>query len=193
MQSVFELAHRHAIPVHVDGARLFNAAVALRTDAASIACFADSISFCVSKGLSAPVGSLLCGTSEWIERARRFRRMVGGNMRQAGALAAAGIIALETMSSRLADDHATARRLARGLHEIEPTLVDLDTVETNIVRVVLPPNGRSAAQCSRALEGRGVLVSPCDEYALRFVTHRHIGEAEVDATLAACALEWKSI
>src|SRR5687767_6832545 len=105
MQAVREVTRKAGVPVHIDGARVFNAAVALKTDAASIAQHGDSIAFCVSKGLSAPVGSLLCGSGAFVERARAFRRMVGGNMRQAGPLAAAGIVALETMTERLAEDH----------------------------------------------------------------------------------------
>jgi len=149
------------------------------------------VCFCVSKGLSAPVGSLLCGTSAFIERARAFRRMVGGNMRQAGPLAAAGIVALETMVERLTEDHRTAKRLAAGLHRIEPGLVDPDEVDTNLVRVEVKKSGRRAAQWSADLKEKGILVSPCDLYALRFVTHRHIGNEEVDATLSAFSQLWQ--
>ena len=117
-QAVFELAQAHKLRVHIDGARIFNAAVALGVEAREIAPYADSISFCLSKGLSAPVGSLLCGTTEFIGEARRWRKMVGGGMRQAGVLAAAGIVALETMIDRLAEDHANARYLAEQLANI---------------------------------------------------------------------------
>jgi len=185
MRAVHDLAHEHGVPVHVDGARIFNAAAALRTEARSIAQHTDSVSFCVSKGLSAPVGSLLCGSGEFIERARAFRRMVGGNMRQAGPLAAAGIVALETMVDRLDQDHASAKRLAQGLAALDPSLVDPDAVQTNLVKVSVPRTGRDAAGWSAELERQGVRVSPCERYALRFVAHRHIGEAEVDATLRA--------
>src|SRR5690349_1183832 len=145
LEEVRAQAARHIIPVHMDGARIFNAATALGVDAARVAEYADSLCFCVSKGLSAPVGSLLCGNRDFIERARAFRRMVGGNMRQAGPLAAAGIVALETMVDRLAEDHATARRLARGLHDLQPTTVDPVTIETNILRVPVRGSGRTAA------------------------------------------------
>ena len=190
MQMVHELARRHGIPVHTDGARLFNAAVALGVTAADIARHTDSVCFCVSKGLSAPIGSVLCGSSDFIERARPFRRMVGGNMRQAGSIAAAGIVALETMAERLKDDHATAKRLATGLHSVNATLVNPSEVETNIVKVSVRATGRNAAQWAEQFASRGIAVSPADPGSLRFVTHRHIGNAEVDTAIAACAEIW---
>lgn len=191
MQMVHELARRHGIPVHTDGARLFNAAVALGVSAADIARHTDSVCFCVSKGLSAPVGSVLCGSRDFIERARPFRRMVGGNMRQAGSIAAAGIVALETMVDRLKDDHATARRLAAGLHGVNATLVNPAEVETNIVRVSVRASGRHATQWAEEFALRGIAVSPADSGSLRFVTHRHIGNSEVDAAVSACAEIWR--
>jgi threonine aldolase len=192
MRSVHAIAGEAHVPVHTDGARFFNAAAALRVDAREIAQHTDSVCFCVSKGLSAPVGSLLCGTSAFIDRARAFRRMVGGNMRQAGPIAAAGIVGLRSMVARLAEDHATAKRLARGLAKIDASLVDPDDVETNIVKVQLPKNGDTAAQWSQSLEAIGVRVSPCERYALRFVTHRHIGERDIDETLNAFERAWRS-
>ena len=192
MHAVHALAREHGVPVHLDGARIFNAAAALKTEPRQLAQYADSVCFCVSKGLSAPVGSVLCGGNAFIERARAFRRMVGGNMRQAGPLAAAGIVALDTMVDRLMEDHRTAKRLAAGLHRIDSSLVDADEVETNLVRVEVKKSGRRAAQWSEALKERGILVSPCDAYALRFVTHRHIGEAEIDATVNAFAGLWRA-
>jgi threonine aldolase len=191
MKAVYGLASRHGVPVHTDGARIFNAATSLRVEPSTIAEHTDSVCFCVSKGLSAPVGSLLCGSGGYIERARAFRRMVGGNMRQAGPLAAAGIVALETMVNRLEQDHATAKRFAEKLHRIDPSLVKPDDVETNIVKVELPKIGRAAAEWSAALKERGILVSPSERYALRFVTHRHIGEVEVDAAAAAFTEIWE--
>ncbi|MBX3652197.1 MAG: aminotransferase class I/II-fold pyridoxal phosphate-dependent enzyme [Burkholderiales bacterium] len=187
MQRVYALAQERGIPVHTDGARLFNAATALGVSAAEIARHSDSVCFCVSKGLSAPVGSVLCGPRDFIERARAFRRMVGGNMRQAGSIAAAGIVALETMVGRLKDDHATAKKLAAGLHAVDAELTDPAGVETNIVRVNVGHSGRSAAQWSEDFRTRGIAVSPAGPRSLRFVTHRHIGNAEVDAAIAACA------
>lgn len=185
MQAVREIASARGVPVHIDGARVFNAATSLGVEPREIARHGDSICFCVSKGLSAPVGSLLCGSDEFVERARAFRRMVGGNMRQAGPIAAAGIVALETMAGRLSEDHATAKRLAQGLHRIDPALVDPTNVETNIVKIEVPAEGPDAAAWSAALAKENVRVSPAERYALRFVTHRHIGEAEIDAAIEA--------
>ncbi len=191
MQAVHALARERGVPVHTDGARLFNAAVALGVDAKAVAQHTDSVCFCVSKGLSAPVGSVLCGTQAFIERARAFRRLVGGNMRQAGPLAAAGIIALDTMVDRLKDDHAMAGRLAEGLHRIEARLLDPREVETNLVRVDVSASGRTAAQWSDDLKHQGVRVSPASPTTLRFVTHRHISHADVDAAVSAVASLWE--
>jgi threonine aldolase len=190
MRAVYELAHEHTVPVHTDGARLFNAAIALGVNATKITQYTDSVGFCVSKGLSAPVGSVLCGSREFIERARAFRRMVGGNMRQAGPLAAAGIVALEKMVDRLTEDHANAKRLAVGLHKIDAIITDPADVETNIVRMNVASTNRTAAQWSNDLGKSGVLASPADTWALRFVTHRHVGTAEVDAAVAAVNALW---
>ena len=191
MSEVASLAREKGVPVHLDGARLFNAAVALKVKPAEIAQHADSVCFCVSKGLSAPVGSILCGSPPFIERARAFRRMVGGNMRQAGTVAAAGIIALETMVDRLAEDHQNAKRLAEGLSRIDASLVDPKEVDSNLVRVEVKKSGRRAAQWSADLKSKGVSVAPCDVYSLRFVTHRHIAPPDVDATVGAFAELWK--
>jgi threonine aldolase len=190
MRAVHTLARARGVPVHTDGARVFNAAAALGVEPSSIGQHTDSICFCISKGLSAPIGSLLCGADDYIERARAFRRMVGGNMRQAGPLAAAGMLALETMVDRLEQDHVSAKRLAAKLHRLDASLVEPADVETNIVRVTLPQNGRTAAECSAALRERGVLVSPGERYALRFVTHRHVGEAEIDVAATAFEDVW---
>ena len=191
MRAVHGLAAKREIPVHIDGARVFNAAAALDVEERAIAQHGDSICFCVSKGLSAPVGSLLCGSNGYIERARAYRRMLGGNMRQAGPLAAAGIVALETMVNRLKEDHATAKQLAKGLNRIDSGLVDPAEIETNIVKVAVPADGRRAADWSAHLKVRGVLVNPCEPYALRFVTHRHIGDAEIDEVISAFAALWE--
>jgi len=191
MQMVHGLAQQHGIPVHTDGARFFNAAVALGVPASTIARHTDSVCFCVSKGLSAPVGSVLCGPRDFIERARPFRRMVGGNMRQAGSIAAAGIVGLETMIERLAEDHATAKQLARGLHGVDASLVNPDDIETNIVRVSVQASGRNAEQWADEFKARGVAVSPGDAMSLRFVTHRHITAADINATIAACREIWQ--
>jgi threonine aldolase len=176
--------------VHLDGARVFNAAISLGCAVSEIARYSDSVCFCVSKGLSAPVGSILCGGGEYIERARAFRRMVGGNLRQAGPLAAAGIVALETMVERLPEDHRTAKRLAEGLHRLDESLCDPRDVETNLVRVDVTKSGRTAAQWSAGLKEKGVLVAPADVRVLRFVTHRHISAPDVDAAVGAFASLW---
>lgn len=191
MEAVFSIAREKGVPVHLDGARVFNAATALKVKASDIAKYADSACFCVSKGLSAPVGSILCGSNEFIERARAWRRMVGGNMRQAGPIAAAGIVALDTMVDRLAEDHATAQRLARGLNRIDASLVDPNEVDSNLVRVEVRTSGRRAAQWSADLKQKGIVVSPCDTWSLRFVTHRHISPRDVDTTVAAFAGLWR--
>ena len=191
MKAVHTLAHENGVPVHTDGARLFNAAVALGVPASDIAQYTDSIGFCVSKGLSAPIGSVLCGSAAFIERARTFRRMVGGNMRQAGPLAAAGILALNTMVDRLKDDHASAKRLAVGLQKIDARLCNANDVETNLVRVDLAASKRSATEWSADMERKGVRVSPASATSLRFVTHRHAGNAEVDAAISAFAALWQ--
>ena len=192
MAEVHKLAREHAVPVHVDGARLFNAAAALGVTAKEVSQHCDSVCFCVSKGLSAPVGSVLCGSLEFIERARAFRRMVGGNMRQAGPLAAAGIVALENMVARLPEDHRTAKRLAEGLQRIDASIVDPAQIETNLVRASVRASRHTPAQLSQRLEARGIRVSPGAELELRFVTHRHIGDAEIDQALGAFAEVWKA-
>jgi threonine aldolase len=190
MQAVHALGRAHGIPVHVDGARLFNAAVALGVDAAVIAAHCDSVTFCISKGLSAPVGAVLAGSRAFISRARAYRRMVGGNLRQGGVIAAAGIVALETMVARLADDHAMARRLAEGLHRIDPALVDPARVETNIVQVDTRRSGRPAADLVAALKMRGVMAGLWSKYVIRMVTHRHIDAASIDETVRVFGEAW---
>jgi threonine aldolase len=191
MRTVYGLAREKDVPVHLDGARIFNAAQALGTTVAAVAQHSDSVCFCVSKALSAPVGSILCGAAAFIERARACRRMVGGNMRQAGPLAAAGIVALETMTNRLVDDHHTAKRLAEGFHRIDASLCDPRDIETNLVRVDVKKSGKRAAQWSADLKQKGVLVAPADIHVLRFVTHRHIAAPDVDAAVGAFAELWK--
>lgn len=190
MAAVCDIAHERNVPVHVDGARLFNAAAALGVSAADVAAHADSVSFCLSKGLSAPIGSLTCGTREFTERARGFRRMVGGNMRQAGIIAAAGIYALEHLVDRLRDDHRTAQRLAKGLRAIDISIIDPTKVETNIVHASVRGSQRPAAEWSAELKRNGVRVNACGTWELRFVTHRHIGATEIDQALDIFSSVW---
>ncbi len=178
------VANEHGIPIHIDGARLFNAATALGVTAAKVAQYGDSVAVCVSKGLSAPVGSVLCGNGAFIERARAYRRMVGGAMRQAGVIAAAGIVALERMVERLADDHRRAHALVVGLHNINPVLADPTRVETNIVRVDTAGSGMDAKAWVDTLAAKGIRAGAWTRTSLRFVTHRHIDDDAVEQTLA---------
>ena len=191
MAEVRRIAKSRDANVHLDGARIFNAAVALGVGAEKIAVYADSVCFCISKGLSAPVGSLLCGTHAFIDRARHFRRMLGGSMRQAGLVAAAGIVALETMIERLKDDHENARLLAEGFQQVDASAVDAKAIETNIVRVDVAASGRSARQWVEDLLAEGVWTSDYGRSQLRFVTHRHIGHVEVEQAVAAFGRVWE--
>jgi len=185
MDAVAESAHARGLKVHVDGARIFNAAIALGVPPAVLARSADTLTFCLSKGLSAPVGSVLVGSEATIAEARRYRKMVGGGMRQAGVLAAAGLIALRDGVSRLADDHRRARRLAEGLARIPGVTIDLATVQTNIVRFDVSGLGCGAAGFAEALQRRGVTISGGPGTGVRMVVHRHIDEDAVDQALAA--------
>lgn len=184
------VAHEAGVPVHLDGARLFNAAVALERPAADFARHVDSVTFCVSKGLGAPVGSLLCGSAGFIERARRVRKMLGGGMRQAGIIAAAGIVALERMVDRLADDHAHARTLAEGLARMQGLVVDLERVQTNIVIVRIDRGGpeRSVAAAEELVRGcaaRKVKVHAMGPAAIRCVTHKDVDAEDIRRALDA--------
>jgi threonine aldolase len=184
-QAVCAVAHAAGVPVHLDGARLFNAALALGVDAADLAAPVDSVMFSLSKGLSAPVGSMLVGSQAFIAAARRARKLLGGGMRQAGVLAAAGLVALERMVDRLAEDHAHARLLAERLAEVPGIAIDLATVQTNIVNFRTEPCGLEAAAFTARLRERGVLAGARDRWTIRLVTHRHITAADVEAAAAA--------
>ncbi|HEX6478926.1 MAG TPA: GntG family PLP-dependent aldolase [Ktedonobacteraceae bacterium] len=179
MRELRELCDCWGLRLHVDGARIFNAAVALDVPARDLAADADSIWFALSKGLSAPVGSVLLGNREFIEHARRLRKMLGGSMRQAGVLAAAGIVALQSGIDRLAEDHMRARQLAERLTEIPHLRVDPQAVETNMVMIDVQETGLRADQLVAVLKGRGIRASSRPPYTVRFVTHRLIGEAEI--------------
>jgi len=185
MAALRKITLEKGIPVHIDGARLFNAAVALGTPASGIAQYADSVTFCLSKGLSAPFGSMLCGTQDFIERARLYRRMIGGGLRQGGVVAAAGIVALKQMIKRLADDHRKARAIAEGLHGIDPRLIDIARAATNILMVKVGHTSASADRWVAALAEHDVHVGAWSPVELRLVTHRHIDDAAADATIAA--------
>ena len=174
------LAHAHGLPVHLDGARIFNAAVALGVGAHELVRAADSVSFCLSKGLSAPVGSLLAGSAAFVGKARKVRRAFGGTMRQAGIIAAPGLVAIRTMIDRLTEDHANARILGISLASVEGLAVDIGTVQTNIVNVDVAPLGIDGATFARHLEARGVRGLAGMGSVVRFVTYRGITRAAVE-------------
>lgn len=176
-------AHEQGIKVHLDGARLFNAAVALKVDAREIARHVDSVQFCLSKGLSAPVGSIVAGDAAFVARARRIRKLVGGGMRQAGIIAAAGIVALEQMVERLAEDHANARLLAEGLATFPQIAIDLATVQTDIVIFRLREGYGSPDTFMGALAERGLLVGGIGRGAIRAVTHYGIDAGDIEEAL----------
>lgn len=183
MKGVGDLARRHGLKVHIDGARIFNAAVALGVPAADLVADADSVSFCLSKGLAAPVGSLICGNADFIREARRNRKVVGGGMRQAGVLAAAGVAALTEMVDRLIDDHATARRLVRGLADVPGLSVRPGAVTTNIVYMDIEKEGMTAQALSGALEREGLRILPTGPFQLRAVTQYHVTAEDIDRAL----------
>lgn len=178
--AVTAVARRHGIPVHMDGARLFNAAVALGVEPRRLVRDCDSVNICLSKGLCAPVGSLLVGSAEFVGEARRFRKMVGGGMRQAGVLAAAGIVALEEMVDRLEEDHANARLLAERVAGIPGVRVDLSSVQTNIVVMELDRPDLSASEFLARAAELGVKISPFGGNKVRMTTHYGISRSEVE-------------
>jgi threonine aldolase len=183
--AVAAVAHEAGVPVHLDGARLFNAAVALGRPAADFARPVDSVTFCVSKGLSAPVGSVICGSAEFIERARRWRKLLGGGMRQVGVLAAAGIVALERMVERLAEDHANARRLGEGLAKLPGLRVDLASVQTNIVILRVERGAAATAELVAGCAARKVKVHAMGPAAMRCVTHKDVDAEDISRALQA--------
>lgn len=180
LERLLDVARRHGLPVHLDGARIFNAAVALGTTVAALAAGFDTLMFCLSKGLGAPIGSILCGRRDLIGEARRVRKMYGGGMRQVGGIAAAGLIALRKGPGRLAEDHENAARLAQALAELPGIGIDPSEVQTNIVvcRVAEGVPGFLA----RLKEG-GVLGSQVTRDYARFVTHRDVSPAQLDQAI----------
>ncbi|HEY5724752.1 MAG TPA: GntG family PLP-dependent aldolase, partial [Methylomirabilota bacterium] len=182
--AVAAAAHAAGVPVHLDGARIFNAAVALKRPVDDFTRPVDSLTFCLSKGLGAPVGSIICGRRDFIARARRVRKMIGGGMRQAGVLAAAGILALDTMVERLAEDHLHARRLAEGLAALRGLSVDLNTVETNIVRFQVVSAERATELVTGCL-ARKVKVHHAGPAAIRCVTHKDVDGEDIERALDA--------
>ncbi|MFH1980766.1 MAG: low-specificity L-threonine aldolase [Pseudomonadota bacterium] len=182
-RAVAELAHANGMFLHVDGARIFNAAAALNVTVKELAAPADSLSFCLSKGLGAPVGSLVCGDAAFIQRARRLRKVVGGGMRQAGVLAAAGIVALTHHVNRLEIDHANARRLAKEIADIPGLSIDADAVRTNIVFFDVTAEGLSAVDLVNRLAAAGVRMLAPGPNRIRAVTHLHITEADIERVI----------
>ncbi|HLF49774.1 MAG TPA: GntG family PLP-dependent aldolase [Methylomirabilota bacterium] len=184
IEAVAGVAHAAGVPVHLDGARIFNAAVAQERPLADFARHVDSLTFCLSKGLAAPVGSLVCGTRDFVARGRRLRKMLGGGMRQVGVLAAAGLVALETMVERLAEDHAHARRLAEGVARLPGCRVDLTKVQTNIVIFRVEREGGVAELVTGCL-ARKVKIHQIGPAAIRCVTHKDVDRADIDRALNA--------
>jgi threonine aldolase len=188
MRAVADLAHRRGLKLHVDGARIFNAAVALGVGADELVGEADSVMFCLSKGLSAPVGSVLCGPTDFIAEARRYRKQVGGGMRQAGVLAAAGLVALDSMVERLEDDHANARRLAAGLRGLTGLELADGEPATNMVYFNYALGARVAPEeMVERLRGQGILAEGGRRW--RLVTHAWVSSADVDKVIAAFRAE----
>ncbi|MEE8224453.1 MAG: low-specificity L-threonine aldolase [candidate division NC10 bacterium] len=185
LQEIYEAAHDAGVVVHLDGARIFNAAVAMEIPAAEFTRWADSVMFCVSKSLAAPIGSLLAGDHEFIGRARRFRKLLGGGMRQAGVIAAAGIVALETMVDRLGEDHENARLLAEGLAQIEGIEIDLKRVQTNIVIFAVRHHNITASMLTQRLREKGILVHQISADAIRCLTHKDVSREDVSQALEA--------
>ena len=187
MRQVRALADKYNLNIHLDGARVFNAAVALGVDVRELTEDADSLSFCLSKGLSAPVGSLVCGSADFIRKAHRARKLLGGGMRQAGIIAAAGIVALEQMVDRTADDHANARRLAEGLADIPGITLDPSRVQTNIVYFELEEGAPNAAELCQRIAEQGVKMGPTGARRIRAVTHYGIEAEHIEQALATVA------
>jgi threonine aldolase len=183
MRAVYELSHINGINVHLDGARMFNAAVALGVSPAKIGENADTISLCLSKGLSAPVGAVLVGRRETIKKAKFFRKILGGTQRQVGIMAAAGLEAVQQMVPRLAEDHARAQQLSRGVNGV--AALGATIPQTNIVQIDVSRTGHDSAQWSAELEASGILARPWGRHRLRCVTHRHIVDEDIDRAVGA--------
>ncbi len=185
IHEVAVIAHNNDLKLHIDGARIFNAAVALQTSVSDLIGDADSISFCLSKGLAAPAGSMVCGSKDFITRARRARKLLGGGMRQTGILAAAGIISLTKMVDRLSEDHANARAFALGLADMDGIFIDVDRVPTNLVFFSVKKKGLTASALAEKLDKEGVRVLPIpmDEERIRAVVHYEISPGDIQHAL----------
>jgi threonine aldolase len=187
LKAISYVAQAHGLRVYMDGARIFNAAVALRTDVREFTKHVDNLMFCLSKGLSCPVGSVVVGTQDFIDKARRARKLLGGGMRQAGVIAAPGIVALEKMVDRLEEDHANAKFIARGIAKIDGLKVDLERVQTNMVIVDTSSLEVEDSRFISSLKDECVLASAIAKNKIRLVTHREIGRQEAKDALAAIA------
>ncbi len=184
MKEIYDLSKKYNLLVHLDGARIFNASTALGCDVKKLTQYCDSIMFCLSKGLCAPVGSMLAGSKEFINKARRYRKLLGGGMRQAGILAAAGVVALTNMIERLSEDHENAKLLAEGLNDIEGINIDLNTVQSNILMMdITTPKYNSYSLVSK-LKEEGILVSDINSSRIRFVTHKYISKDDINHTIS---------
>ncbi len=184
MKEIYDLAKKYNLPVHLDGARIFNASTALGCDVKELTQYCDSIMFCLSKGLCAPVGSILAGSKEFINKARRYRKLLGGGMRQAGILAAAGVVALTSMIERLSEDHENAKLLAEGLKDIEGINVDLNTVQSNILMMDITTSEYNSYSLVSKLKEEGILVSDINSSRIRFVTHKYISKDDINYTVS---------
>jgi threonine aldolase len=184
LESIAAVAKRHDLSIHMDGARFFNAVVASGRPARDFSQHVDTLSFCLTKGLGAPFGGLLCGTRQHIERAIKFRQLLGGGMRQAGVMAAAGIVALESGLARLGEDHENAKALANGLAELFPGSCDPDAVETNLFFIETSAFGMSGLEVKHYLEKEGILVFPGDP-TMRLATNRMVNKEDIDFVLNA--------
>ena len=187
IDNICDQSHKRGLKVHMDGARVFNAAAAAGTPVSRIAQKVDSVNFCLSKGLGAPVGSMLVGTKDAIARGRKFRKRLGGGMRQVGVLAAAGLIALEEMPKRLHEDHANARFLADEAAKLPGVSIDASKVVTNIVIFDIAGTGRSTTDVSAALKNRGVLMNGVGGTRMRAVTHYDVSRADCETAAATLA------
>lgn len=179
---ICDRAHALGLPVHLDGARIFNAAVAQNESVADLSKSVDSVQFCLSKGLGAPVGSMILGTKDFIDEARTWRKRFGGGMRQVGVLAAAGLVALEESPQRLHIDHENARRLAEGVADIKGIAIDAERVQTNIVIFDVSATGKSSAEICAALKEENILASPFGK-AIRMVTHCDVSREDITTTV----------
>jgi len=185
IEEISQLAKSKGLLVHLDGARLWNASIATGIKPSIYARWADSVSVCLSKGLGAPVGSLVAGTTAFIDQVHRFRKMFGGGMRQAGILAAAGIYALDHHLERLKEDHEKAKCLAMGIAQFNGVTIDPEQVETNIVIFDITHSGLTALQAAGAMKKKGVLIHAFEKTRIRLVTHLDVSSADVEKALAA--------